>query len=674
MRQEQKPAILFNSDVRRKVLRRIGYTLTAFGLLALLAVALFLIHMQRQQKEIETEPVGKTGSLPARAAVINYFTPPEADRVRTEAELSFLPDELIVVAEAGTSYTDMERFFGEQGIRVAGYVELTDTYQLRLPGKHSLYGLARLADELEKQEQITCAAVHAVWEPVGCTVPEDPWDKSVDWAELSPGASNWGLTAIGAPESWELFEPGTVRLGLIDSAFDGEQEDLRFGLLSANESYSRARGAEQKEFWQHGTAVAAVAAAVHNNGLGLSGAAEDCLLYAYGSGTLCCQMEQLSTLAELASQDVRVIQIGLSWQEELLEEISREVSKARRYYWSDPARVAELSLERLLEKGYDFLLVLPAGNGIQGQSSDAALVSPFAGLEKKELRQRILVVGAVGLDRKGRLYEAPFSGRGDRLDLLAPGVDIYTALPQGEYARLSGTSLAASFVSATGAEAWAMNPALSGAELGELLRRAGQTPVPDSETGLLDMMAALETAEKGAKALPDRAEEELALDAYAALLHEGVQLQGRDASVRLPARHYLLLDMDGDGLQELLVYALSEQDDSASFAIYGFRNGELWELGNAWETCRFASWANMSLTLEVCDGRFLYAAAEKNSGSYGEMGERFWLRYDGAVLSSEPGDGRTESRETILLIENSSITDEGIPIASARDALWDRVW
>ena len=253
-------------------------------------------------------------------------------------------------------------------------------------------------------------------------------------------------------------------------------------------------------------------------------------------------------------------------------------------------------------------------------------------------------------------------------------MDIYTALPQGEYARLSGTSLAASFVSATGTEAWAMNPALSGAELGELLRRAGQTPVPDSETGLLDMMAALETAEKGAKALPDRAEEELALDAYAALLHEGVQLQGRDASVRLPARHYLLLDMDGDGLQELLVYALSEQDDSASFAIYGFRNGELWELGNAWETCRFASWANMSLTLEVCDGRFLYAAAEKNSGSYGEMGERFWLRYDGAVLSSEPGDGRPESRETILLIENSSITDEGIPIASARDALWDRVW
>ena len=64
----------------------------------------------------------------------------------------------------------------------------------------------------------------------------------------------------------------------------------------------------------------------------------------------------------------------------------------------------------------------------------------------------------------------------------------------------------------------------------------------------------------------------------------------------------------------------------------------------------------MSLTLEVCEGRFLYAAAEKNSGSYGEMGERFWLRYDGAVLSSEPGDQRREGGETLLLIEDGVIT------------------
>ena len=673
MREEQKPAILFNAELRRKVLRRIGYTLTALGLLALLGLALFLIHMQRQQKVTEAEPVGKTSSLPARTAVINYFTPPEAERVRTEAELSFLPDELIAVAEEGIPYTDMERFFGERGIRVAGYVELTETYQLRLSGKHSLYGLGRLIEELEAEEQIACAAVHTVWEPAGCTVPEDPWDKSADWEEMKPGASNWGLAAVGAPESWERFEPGTVRLGLIDSAFDGEHEDLRFGLLRANESYSRSRSAEQTELWQHGTAVAAVAGALHDNELGLSGAAEDCLLYAFGSSGLCCQMEQISALAELANQDVRVIQLGLSWQEELLEEISREDARARRYYWSEAARVAEAGLERLLAKDYDFLLVLPAGNGIQGEGADAALVSPFAGLSETKLRQRILVVGAAGLNRAGELTEASFSGRGDRVDLLAPGVDIYTALPQGNYGRLDGTSLAASFVSATAAEAWAMNPALSGAELGELLRRAGETPVAESETGLLDMTAALAAAEKGAKALPDRAEEELALDAYAALLHEGVQLQGRDASVRLPARHYLLLDMDGDGLEELLVYALSEQDQSASFAVYGFRNGELWELGNAWETCRFASWANMSLTLEVCEGRFLYAAAEKNSGSYGEMGERFWLRYDGAVLSSEPGDQRREGGETLLLIEDGVITDGGIPIGSARDTLWDRI-
>ena len=80
----------------------------------------------------------------------------------------------------------------------------------------------------------------------------------------------------------------------------------------------------------------------------------------------------------------------------------------------------------------------------------------------------------------------------------------------------------------------------------------------------------------------------------------------------------------------------------------------------------------MSLTLEVCDGRFLYAAAEKNSGSYGEMGERFWLSWDGEKLDCRQVEQRPESRESIPLLVNSSLTDAGIPIASARDSLWER--
>ena len=663
---------MFNAELRRKILRRIGYGLTALGLLALLAVAVLLIRMQREQKSLESGPVGKTSSLPARTAVINYYSQPEENRVRRDGEVRYLPDELIAVAEEGVSYTDMERFFGEQGIRVTGYVELMETYQLRLPEDHSLYGLEKLANQLESDERIACAAVNVIWEPACCAIPTDPWDGKADWETESQAASNWGLMAIRAPESWERFAPGTVRLGLIDSAFDGEHEDLRYGLLRSNESFEHSRAAEQDNYWQHGTAVAAVAGAIHNNGLGLSGAAGDCLIYAFGSGSLVSQMDALSALAELAAQDVRVVQYGLGWKEELLEQILQEDSKAGSYYGTQAARILEASLEHLLEKDYDFLLVLPAGNGLQEQGTEASRANPFAAVEGERVRQHILVVGAAGMDRNGQLYEADFSGTGERVDLLGPGVEIYTALPKGEYARLSGTSLAASFVTAIGAQALALNPALSGGELASLLRDSADIPVEGSERKLADMELALERARDSAADLPGRAEEELALDAYAALLHEGVDLQGRDASVTLPARYYLLLDMDRNGVEELLVYALSEQDMSASFALYGYQNGELRCLGNAWESCRFASWANMTLTLEICGGHDIYAAAEKSSASYGAMGERFWLSYDGAALSVQEGDLRQAGNEILGLIEGSSATDAGIPIGSARDTLWDR--
>ena len=130
--------------------------------------------------------------------------------------------------------------------------------------------------------------------------------------------------------------------------------------------------------------------------------------------------------------------------------------------------------------------------------------------------------------------------------------------------------------------------------------------------------------------------------------------------------------MDGDGVRELLLYALDPNELSASFALYTYKNGEVVPLGNAWETCRYAAWSNMNLQLQVCEGRFLYAEAAKTSAGYGETGERFWLSYNGRRLRCAQGDHRKEDGEQISLIEDSVLTEEGIRIGSAADLLWDR--
>ena len=223
------------------------------------------------------------------------------------------------------------------------------------------------------------------------------------------------------------------------------------------------------------------------------------------------------------------------------------------------------------------------------------------------------------------------------------------------------------------AGAWALNPALSGEELRSLVLESAKTPVSGAEVGLLDMAAVMEAAAKGAKELPSRPDRELALDAYAALLHEGVELKlGAQGSNSAEARFYTLLDVDEDDVQELLLYALDEREMAAGFALYGFREGEAVLLADSWNTCRFSSWSNVTLTLELWDGKALYAGAERSSAGYGDLGERFWLSFEDGRITCTTGDHRPTEGLCIPLIENSVVTTAGIRIGSARDLLWER--
>ncbi|MEU7871245.1 S8 family serine peptidase [Dactylosporangium sp. NPDC049140] len=121
-----------------------------------------------------------------------------------------------------------------------------------------------------------------------------------------------------------------------------------------------------------------------------------------------------------------------------------------------------------------------------------------------------LTVGAV--DRTARVAE--FSSRGptadglSKPDVMAPGVDILSALPGGGYDVLSGTSMATPHVAGVVALMWSANPALAGniARTREILKTTAKPATPrgtscgsESNTvgaGLVDAYAAVEAAVK----------------------------------------------------------------------------------------------------------------------------------------------------------------------------------
>lgn len=478
---------------RAALLHKLGVIFTGVGLAALTVTALVLILLSSRARRTETQAEGPTPAPTAQPGPINFCAPVDPERLRSEGPVTYVGDELIAVSAPGRSYTEMERFFGERGLRIVGYVELTDTYQLRLPEELGLEGLNRAAAELMQADEVDRAAVNAVWQPACQSAPEDPWGGRADWEAAGPNENNWGLMAIHAPAFWAAYPPDEVRLGVVDLGFDENQEDLDYALLRNNESFTRQGDFGQPGARGHGTHAASVAGAIHGNGLGLSGTAANCRIFGFATGGWCGSMQLLSAAAAFAEQDARVILVGLGYGEELQTLAMEGDGDVRRYYFDEAAATASLAMGRMLGRGYDFLLVQSAGNGVAGEGVDARWNSALCYAQEPELAGRVLVVGAAGLRAGGELYQPRFSNTGERVDVLAPGVQVYGAEPGG-YALRDGSSCAAAQTAGMCAAIWTAAPELSGPELRNLVIQTADAPVTDGAAPLINMEAALKAA------------------------------------------------------------------------------------------------------------------------------------------------------------------------------------
>ena len=418
---------------------------------------------------------------------INYYAPVGEEDIREEEGVRYVGDQLVIVSSTEADFEEMKVFFDERDMSVLGYVELIDSYQVQLSEEHSLAELHRLAAELEEDEHVDSATINAIRDLESFALPNDPWGGNAQWDAPRAGRSNWGVMAIGAPACWERYEPSEVRVGVIDSMFDENQEDLHFAVTRDNEVFSFFPARDDSGARGHGTHVSGTIGAIHNNGVGIAGVAENCQLYGYCSYTYSGTIDTVSAIAELAAQDVRVINYSMGYVDEVLSQAMDTDGMERDVYYRSASAFSETALQRLLDKGYDFVLVCAAGN----MPLDARWTSVFTFIEAPQIRDRILAVGAAGLNHRGNYYAAEFSAVGSRVDVMAPGVDICSTVPDGGYAYWSGTSMAAPHVSGVCASVWAQAPQLSGAELVRLIKQTANTPVLGSQVGMVNMEAAM---------------------------------------------------------------------------------------------------------------------------------------------------------------------------------------
>lgn len=435
---------------------------------------------------------------------ITYTAPAEEnieEDVLTEGSY-FVNNEILLTAVEGVTKAEITALVRPYGGSIVGYIELTNDCQVRFNQVYTIDELQNIVDELKLNEKVEDASIHSLMETTSDAIPDDSEWANEEWSAEYPEGKNWGMEAIDAMGAWDYrSQMQDVRVGIIDSMFDTNHEDLNFVQVWNNPENINNGDEGSKATRSHGTHVSGTIAAKYDNGIGVAGVAPTAKLYGYsilGSQTdstvtehsdLVGYMEWKYAIAKLATSNCRVINVSMG-----LAYPSAAASQ-------ECARILTPYLSKLLDKNYDFLIVQAAGN----DSIDATLNGIFCGITDEEVSKHIIVVGAVGTNGSGQddflgLFEnrifkgynfADFSNYGSRVDVVAPGIKIYSTVPGNEYqdmlndiAPWSGTSMAAPHVTGVAADCFAVNPSLSAEQVKKIIVGTSDRdhPITDGRT------------------------------------------------------------------------------------------------------------------------------------------------------------------------------------------------
>jgi hypothetical protein len=222
-------------------------------------------------------------------------------------------------------------------------------------------------------------------------------------------AAQYGLDMIGAPSAHELATGRGVKIAVIDSGIDREHRDLKGAVGEAFD----ATGTKDAKPDVHGTAIAGI---IRARGL-VSGVAPDATL-------LAARAFFAVPRRELPESTSFIVLRALDWSVQRgAQVINLSFSGAR-------DQVIERALAAAARR--NVILVAAAGNG----GPKAAPAYPAAYPE---------VIAVTAHDSADRLYE--HANHGAYISVAAPGVDILVPALKNGHMFMSGTSMAAAYVS-----------------------------------------------------------------------------------------------------------------------------------------------------------------------------------------------------------------------------------
>jgi len=280
-------------------------------------------------------------------------------------------------------------------------------------GNHTLYSvvatqaeLATASDTILGEPQVETTSVA----DASLTLSAPPTQSEVILLNDPYLDEQWALSQIQAPKLWQVTTGSPeIIVAVLDTGIDQSHEDLKDKVVA---EFNCTDSPTLDDLHGHGTHIAGIIAASSNNGVGIVGVAPQCRLMnvkvADDKGR--CQTPDLAEgIIWAVDHGANVINISIE-----IGESSPELAQAVSYAWNHGA-----------------VIIAAAGNhGSQPTVYPACY-------------ENCIAVAAITEDNS----LAPLSNYGDWVDVVAPGFNICSTLPDNSYGYKSGTSFATAYVS-----------------------------------------------------------------------------------------------------------------------------------------------------------------------------------------------------------------------------------
>ena len=335
-----------------------------------------------------------------------------------EPSRAFVPGRLLVKFNANVGSTHAREVIAALGARDESEIHGAGVHVVELPYQANERALL---NAFQSRPEVEFAEFDSLLWPqqTAPSVPDDP---------LFP---SWYLQKIDAPNAWPMTTGSSnITIAILDTGIEMTHPDLVPKIVPGRNIYNN--NDDTSDVFGHGTAVAGVAGAASNNGIGVASVA-------WGCGIMPVRISDASGMATASN-----IASGLTWAAD------HGARVANISYYITGSKTISSAAKYFQSKGG----VVVAGAGNSGLLETIA-DDPY-----------ILTVGAT--DPQDVLYY--YSNHGNNMDLVAPGNNT-TTLRGGQYGAGGGTSFSSPVVAGVAALIFSANPSLTPAQVADILKQ-----------------------------------------------------------------------------------------------------------------------------------------------------------------------------------------------------------